>query len=119
MNKLIDKKWSKSTPQLVAHFQATMDTFPHVENRKMFGYPCCFKNNHLFTGLHEENWILRLEKSDLELFCSQFNTAVFEPFPGRKMKEYAILPLHVRENKILLQGWIEKSISYVESLPPK
>jgi hypothetical protein len=35
-------KFEKSSPELVARFDATAARFPEAERRKMFGYPALF-----------------------------------------------------------------------------
>jgi hypothetical protein len=43
----------------------------------------------------------------------------FEPMPGRAMKGYVVLPKSIYSNDKLFGEWLDKSIRYVSSLPPK
>ena len=52
--------WRKSPPALIAAFDAALPDDPHVERRKMFGYPAAFAHGHLSTGLHQETLMVRL-----------------------------------------------------------
>jgi hypothetical protein len=52
--------WRKSPDDLIALFHAALPDDPRIERRKMFGYPCAFVGGNLFTGLHQENVIVRL-----------------------------------------------------------
>ncbi len=113
------KKWQKSSPELVELFQATMETFPDAQKRKMFGYPCCFVNGHMFTGLHEQNWIVRLSEEDRLKLISAYKAQIFEPMPGRQMKEYIALPKTIIGDTKLRARWINRSLEYATSLPPK
>ncbi len=111
-------KWKKSPLELQQQFLEMM-TYFSVENRQMFGYPCCFVNGNMMSGLHEENWIVRLSEKDREKFQKTFSTRPFEPMKGRVMREYLVIPLEVRSKSSLLKEWLEASFSYVSSLPPK
>jgi TfoX/Sxy family transcriptional regulator of competence genes len=53
----------------------------------MFGYPAVFVNGNLFAGLHQENFILRLSEAHRTALCSQHGAQLFEPMPGRRMRE--------------------------------
>jgi len=85
----------------------------------MFGYLCAFKNGYLFTGLHEQNWILRLNEEDRLHAIKTFKTDLFEPMKGRVMKEYILLPQEVLSNQETLKEWIQKSIDFISTKKPK
>ena len=94
-----------------------MDTFEELEPRKMFGYPCRFLNGNMLSGLHEENWVLRLSEEDREAM-TELGAKPFEPM-GRKMREYVMLPAEILADESQLKKWIERSIGFVGALPPK
>ena len=52
--------WEKSSDELMSLFSELAPNGPRVEQKKMFGWPCCFVNGNLFAGLHKENMIFRL-----------------------------------------------------------
>jgi hypothetical protein len=60
-------KWRKTPEQLVNTFLAALPEDARVERRKMFGYPCAFVNGNMFTGLHQENLIIRLAEGSTDL----------------------------------------------------
>ncbi len=113
------RKWKKSSEELVARFHATMESFSGLEHRKMFGYPCCFANGYLFTGLAEEKWILRLPLDEREAFGEQYTYEPFAPMEGRIMKEYVVLPQTLLDDSDELTKWLERSLDYVKGKPPK
>ncbi len=113
------KKWKKSSPELVEHFLSTTAPLTEAQPRKMFGYPCCFANGNMFTGLHEENWIIRLPEDKREEFSAKYDAKPFEPMKGRIMKEYLKLPASVLEDQRLLEQWVGASLAYALTLPPK
>ena len=106
-------KWRKSSPELVASFLAYTGEL-EVEPRKMFGYPCCFLNNNMMTGLHEENWILRLSEEDRE----SIDAEGFAPM-GRRMREYIVIPPTTIDDEEALRALLQKSYDFVKTLPPK
>jgi TfoX/Sxy family transcriptional regulator of competence genes len=113
------KKWKKAPAELVETFNETFIGDDSVVMRKMFGYPCCFINEQMFTGLHQEDWVLRLSESNREKFLKLTDSRIFEPMRGRVMKEYVVVPKEVIGNSQDLKKWIAKSKKYVLNLPPK
>jgi TfoX/Sxy family transcriptional regulator of competence genes len=111
--------WRKSPPDLVARFEATMSGVPGASLRKMFGYPAAFATNgHMFTGLHEDRWVIRLpDEARAELAAA--GGTPFEPMPGRPMREYLVLPDAVAADPGTLATWLERSLAYAGGLPPK
>lgn len=63
--------WQKSSPELIARFDACLPDDPLVERRQMFGYPCAFVNGNMFVGLHEQNLIMRLDEAGRERATAQ------------------------------------------------
>ncbi len=113
-------KWKKTSPQILDIFDHVAPEGKSVEKRKMFGYPCRFMNNNMFMGVHGEKSIfLRLSDRDREEFLKLDEAKRFEPMPGRIMKEYVVIPQWMLENRVLLNDWVKKSLTYVSSLPPK
>lgn len=111
-------KWKKSSEKLVGLFEESTSGLPRVEQRKMFGYPCCFLNGNMFTGLHEENWIVRLSEDD-RMEIEALGGASFDPMGGRPMREYRTLPPAIKKEQRLLKKWLNRSLTYAASLPPK
>jgi hypothetical protein len=54
------ENWEKSSDRLVALFEQLAPREQGVTVKKMFGWPCCFVNGNLFTGLHKQNIMFRL-----------------------------------------------------------
>jgi TfoX/Sxy family transcriptional regulator of competence genes len=87
--------------------------------KKMFGGLGIFINRNMFTGTHQSDLFLRLSSVDREEALSQEGISVFEPRKGMVMSEYIALSESVLDDASRLKGLIEKSITYVSSLPPK
>jgi hypothetical protein len=71
----------------------------------------------MFTGTHQTDLFVRLSAEDREEALSQVGITVFEPRKGMVMSEYVVLTDSVIGTK--LKELIQKSISYVSTLPPK
>lgn len=112
-------KFEKSSPKLVARFDAAAARFPEAERRKMFGYPALFVGGNLVTGLFAETWMIRLGDEDRAALQSMPGAGPFEPMPGKPMKGYATLPSDVVADDAQLDDWIRRSIAFGRSLPAK
>jgi TfoX/Sxy family transcriptional regulator of competence genes len=112
-------KWRTSPEALVQKFSEIVPQDRRVERRKMFGYPAAFVAGHLFMGLHQETLILRLSDEDRASFQRIKGASVFEPMPGRPMREYVVVPSSMVDHGTSLAGWIRRSLDYAASIPPK
>jgi TfoX/Sxy family transcriptional regulator of competence genes len=112
-------KAKKTSAELIERFDTLLPGDARVERRKMFGYPCAFTNGNMFAGLHQENMIIRLSEKDRAALMKAGKTTLFEPFPGRTMKEYVIVPPAMLQGGTELNAWMKKSFDYALSLKPK
>ena len=109
----------KSSPELIEFFTNALPRDPDVEHKKMFGYPTCFVKGNMFTGLHGSSMTLRLGEEKRQEFIGNYNAHLFEPMPGRPMREYVVVPTEVLADTGLLAIWLQESLTYVRSLPIK
>jgi TfoX/Sxy family transcriptional regulator of competence genes len=85
--------------------------------KKMFGGLAFFINRNMFVGTHQSDLFMRLSSEDRDSVLSQEGFTVFEPRKGMVMSEYVVLTDSAIDTK--LKDFIQKSISYVSTLPPK
>ena len=112
-------EWKKTPESLVKFFEEKTANLK-CERRKMFGYPCCFLDGNMFIGTFGENLILRLGPKQREAALSTHrDMAIFEPVPGRKMKEYVLVPKKLRDNQATFDQLLDQSVKYAGSLPAK
>jgi len=109
--------WKKSPPQLIERFGTALPSDERVERRSMFGYPCAFVNGNMFCGLHEDRLIVRLAEPERARLLEEPGARQFEPFPGRRMTEYVVVPDPLANPS--LQRWLSRAFKYAASLPPK
>ncbi len=111
-----------SPPGLVDRFTSVTDRLmadaPDVSRRKMFGYPACFAGGHMFTGLHEDRWIVRLPELDQAELSALGGTA-FEPMPGRAMRGFLVLPAELRNDDDAIDDWVGRALATARSMTPK
>lgn len=109
----------KSPPELVARFDELVLLAGDVDRKQMFGYPVCVLRGNMFMGLHEDAFILRLGPDDRTEFLDAYDASVFEPMPGRPMKEYVVVPASVTDDEDAMADWVRRSRAYAELLPAK
>jgi TfoX N-terminal domain len=116
-------KWRKSPPEVIETLHETVGVaLPDdaaVDFRPMFGYPCYWTGGNMFFATHQEYLILRLSDEDRAAFLLLPDARVFEPMPGRPMREYVVVPPTLAADRPALQEWVMKGYRYTASLPPK
>lgn len=113
------KKWKPAPREAVGAFEIATSGLPGAEPRKMFGYSCVFAKGNMFAGLHEGGMVLRLPDEQRAEFLQLKGSKQFEPMPGRVMREYVVVPKVLLNAPEQLRAWVEKSLTYVSSLPAK
>jgi hypothetical protein len=111
--------FDKSPPHLVERFGTVLDRFPQVERRKMFGYPAAFIGGNMVTGLHGQNWVIRLPDGPREELLGLDGAKPFEPMPGRPMRGFAVVPPSVVADDAAIDRWLERAFAHGRSLPAK
>src|SRR5215471_13014949 len=111
-------QWRKSPQHLIETFEAVVPSAPAVL-RKMFGYPAAFVNGNMFMGLFQEDMFLRLSEADRYELLQVKDARVFEPMPGRPMREYVALPPALLTDLEKLRPWVAKALAYGSGLKTK
>lgn len=112
-------KMSPAPQEMITLFERVIKTVPGAQVRKMFGYPTAFINGNMFAGLHDNYMIVKLAPDDLKMLMQSHKTHLFEPMPGRPMKEYVVIPPAIINSEPELVEWLGKSFDYVNSFPAK
>ena len=111
--------WTKSSPELLTLFAALAPKNPSVEQKKMFGYPCCSLNGNLFAGSHQQHILFRLDEPSRTELLRNPNASIFEPIPGRPMKDYVALSDPLSADRRTLKKWMARALDYASRLPKK
>ncbi|MEP7356905.1 MAG: TfoX/Sxy family protein [Anaerolineales bacterium] len=112
-------KLEKSSPALLQAFAQTMAALPMAQTKTVFGSPAAFANGHMFAGIQNESFFLRLPDAERESFMATVSAEQWEPMPGRPMRQYVVIPAPLLEAPEQLNAWLGKSIAYVQALPAK
>jgi len=113
------QQWQPAPPDLVARFKDALARIPEAESKKMFGYPAALVNGNLFAGLHQGNWILRLSDIDRARLLKVDGASLFQPMPGRPMREYVVVPPPIVESPDQLHDWMLRALAYAGGVAPK
>jgi hypothetical protein len=85
---------------------------------EMFGYPAAFANGHMFAGLHQDSFVLKLSAADYAAFLKLEGAKPFEPMPGRTMTGFVSVPPAMIGTPEL-GAWLKKACSFAMTLPAK
>jgi hypothetical protein len=114
-------KFEKSSPELVARFNTTLDRHaaPDITRRLMFGYPCAWIAGNMTTGLFAQEWWVSVSEPDRERLLAMPGGHQFEVMPGKAMGRYVVLPPDVVADDARLDTWIATAVAFTRTLPPK
>ena len=99
----------KSPPELIARFDELAQLAGDADRKLMFGYPVCVLRGNMFMGVHEDSLILRLAEADRAEFRGRYDAGLFEPMPGRPMKEYIVVPPALVYDNAVISEWVRRS----------
>jgi TfoX/Sxy family transcriptional regulator of competence genes len=112
--------WEKASPELIDRFHAALPDHPAAERRKMFGYPACFVNGNFFTGLHQQDVVVRLPGDLRSRFAELGDADGFDPRGmGRPMKDWYRIPPSVVQDPDRFATLLAGTFEEVLQLPPK
>ena len=102
-----------------AFFQSIMSDYPGVELKPMFGHIAAFINGNMFAGTFGSDIALRLSTEARAELLREEGASVFEPMPGRPMKEYVMLPSPWLNDPEKVRRWVSRALEWAAQLPPK
>jgi TfoX/Sxy family transcriptional regulator of competence genes len=111
--------FTKAPPEVIATFQSAVDGLDGVERRTMFGYPAAFAKGNMFACVFQDRIMVRLAPDDRAEAMRLDGAKMFEPMPGRPMREYVELPADVMRAPPVLRGWVSRGRDYAAGLPTK
>lgn len=100
-------------------FQRLLPPAPDVSQRPMFGQLAGFVNGNMFLCLFGDRIAVKLPESKAQELLAVEGAAPFVPMEGRPMKGYFVLPLDWHSDTQKAEHWVEQSLAYVRTLPPK
>ena len=100
-------------------FQRLLPSAPDVTQRPMFGQLAGFVNGNMFLCLFGERIAVKLPEANAQELLEVEGAAPFAPMEGRPMKGYVVLPQDWHSDIEEAENWVEQSLEYVRTLPPK
>ncbi len=110
-------KMPKTTDEDKAAFRALVPDDERVRIKPMFGSLAAFAGDQMFMGTLGGEIMIRLGEDDRQAALAA-GSSVFEPMPGRPMREYVTVP-GWRDNPARVGELATLSMDYALSLPPK
>jgi TfoX/Sxy family transcriptional regulator of competence genes len=112
-------QWTKSPKELVDAFDEALARFPTAERRMMFGSPAAFVNGNMFASVHQHQMVFRLPQPQREELLRVEGAEIFEPMPGRPMREYVAAPPAIASDPSQIDAWLARALDYASAMPPK
>jgi len=109
----------KPGEEIKALFRDALPPDERVRVRLMFGNLSAFVNGNLFAGLFGDALFVRLAEPDRGAVLAESDAALFDPMPGRPMREYVLLPDAWLRQPEQLRHWLQRSLESTGALPPK
>jgi TfoX/Sxy family transcriptional regulator of competence genes len=112
-------KFPDKSPETIEWFRGLAGQYAEIEFKPMFGHLAGFVNGQMTAGTFGDQIMMRLGEPDRTEFMNAYDAELFDPMGHRPMKEYVHVPDAVRADEPLMKSWLERSITYTASLPPK
>lgn len=104
--------------KLAARVRKLLNRGYSVEEKRMFGGLTFMVNGHMCCGVLKKDLVLRLAPQDYERALSHLNVRPMD-FTGRSLRGLVYVdPVAVRATRDL-KKWIQRSMRFVSTLPPK
>lgn len=91
---------------------------PAVTSKKMFGGVAYMFQGNMAVGVHKDSLMIRFEKEAHDSVMAEPGVAEFD-MTGKRMRGWAVVDAEAVADDDTLASWIDRSIEYAESLPPK
>ena len=104
--------------KLAERIRAKLKGVRGLTEKKLFGGVGFLINGNMACGVNKQDLIARLSGEDSDKALKQTHVRVFD-MTGRPMKGWIVVELQGLTTDKALQTWIDKSVKFAKSLPPK
>jgi TfoX/Sxy family transcriptional regulator of competence genes len=104
--------------KLAARVRAIVGEDPALTERNMFGGVAFMLNGNMFCGITRDDLMVRVGPDRFEEALASPGARPMD-FTGRPMKGMAFIGPEGYERDQELRGWVEQTLDYARSLPPK
>lgn len=91
---------------------------PAMVEKKMFGGLCFMIQGNMACGIHRQDLVVRLSPAEAAVALDRPGTRLFD-ITGRPMKGWLMVAGDACADDEVLQAWVEQSVAFAQSLPPK
>jgi TfoX/Sxy family transcriptional regulator of competence genes len=91
----------------------------NVEEKKMFGGVGFLLNGNLLVGVRKYSLLVRLDPEQGDEALKEANVSEFKITGRGTMKGWVVVSLEGVQNDDQLNGWIQRALKFVGSLPAK
>jgi TfoX/Sxy family transcriptional regulator of competence genes len=104
--------------ELAKQIRTQLGKLRGLEEKSMFGGVGFLVNGNMACGVHRDSLILRLGAAEYEAALEQPHVKVFD-MTGRPMTGWVTIGPDGYSNKKSLSRWLNQSVKFAQSLPPK
>lgn len=103
---------------LTARVRQIVAGHPAIVEKKMFGGISFILQGNMACGVHGADLIVRLAPGDTDAALAKPGARLFD-LTGRPMKGWIVVAGDVCADDATLQSWVDQSMAFAQSLPPK
>jgi TfoX/Sxy family transcriptional regulator of competence genes len=104
--------------ELAERIHALIGEHPDLTERKMFGGIAFMVNGNMFCGITRDDLMVRVGPERFEEALASPGARPMD-LTGRPMKGMAFIGPEGYAEDDALRGWVEQTLDYARSLPPK
>jgi TfoX/Sxy family transcriptional regulator of competence genes len=103
---------------LASRIRAVLSAQPGITEKRMFGGIAFLRNGLMFVGVSGNTLMARVGKANYEDSLARKHVRVMD-FTGKPMAGYVFVDAEGTNTKDELAFWVNRSASFVATLPPK
>lgn len=103
---------------LAERVRDALSPVPDVAEIKMFGGLCFMVRGHMAVGVNKDDLMVRLPEEEGEAALSEPGARPMD-FTGKPMKGFLFVGPDGHRTDRQLRAWVDRSVAYSSSLPPK
>ncbi len=104
--------------RLAERIRAKLKGTKGLTEKKMFGGVGFLVNGNMACGVNKQDMIVRLSDEESEAALKKAHIKPFD-MTGRPMKGWIVVEPSGLATEKALQAWIDQSVTFAKSLPPK
>ncbi len=103
---------------LAIRLKAILSSHPGIIEKRMFGGICVLINGNMACGVYKNDLIVRIGVENHQEAMARPHVKVFD-ITGKPMRGWVMVEPQGCASEQALQAWVEKGVTFAQSLPPK